>query len=106
MKRSASASCQDASLGLLVEESAFTVGSVTPQRQSAQSSSTGSALAFSGVGSSASSSFMDLISPALSQTPMEETVAGLAPVRRRIWGKRAAPLLAIEDKRPDEVIVE
>ena len=76
MKRSASASCQDTSLGLLVEESAFTVGSVTPQRHAAQSSSTWHPSVPTVAQSSASSSFMDLISPALSQTPMEETVAG------------------------------
>ena len=105
MKRPASATCQDTSLGLSDEESAFTVGSVTPQRSSAQSSSW---RAF-GAHSSASSSvvcFTELISPALSQAPVEETVVGLAPVRRRLWGKRAVPLLAIEDKRPDEAIVE
>ena len=30
----------------------------------------------------------------------------LAPVRRRLWNKTAVPLLAIEDKRPDQAIVE
>ena len=92
MKRPASASCQDTSLGFLFEESAFTVGSVTPQRQSVQSSSTGSALAFSEIKSSASSSFTDFISPALSQSPMEENVEELAAVRRRLWNKKL-PLL-------------
>ena len=107
MKRPASASCQDTSLGFLFEESAFMVGSVTPQRQSVQSSSTGSALAFSEIKSSVSSSFTDFISPALSQSPMEENVEELAAVRRRLWSKKAASsLLAIEDTRPDEAIIE
>ena len=97
MKRPASEWWQDTSLALSDEESAFSVGSVTPQRHAAQSSSTWHPSVPTVAQSSASSSFMDLISPALSQTPVEETVAGLAGVRRRLWGKRAAPLLAIEE---------
>ena len=94
MKRPASEWWQDTSLALSDEESAFSVGSATPQRHSAQSSSTRRA-SCTPAQSSESSSFMGLISPALSQTPSEETGAGLAPVRRRLWGKR-----------PDEPIVE
>ena len=103
MKRPASAWCPDTSSALSDEESAFTVGSV---RHSSQSGWTWSASLSSGAQSSAPSSFMESISPVLSQTPMEETDAELAGVRRRLWTKRAPPLLAIEDKRADEAIVE
>merc|ERR1712035_57345 len=48
----------------------------------------------------------ELISPARFGTSVEETDVVLAPVRRRLWNKTAVPLLAIEDKRPDEAIVE
>ena len=101
MKRPASAWCPDTSSALSNEESAFTVSSV---RHSPQSSSTWCVSSMAQW--SASSSFMEPISPVLSQAPMEETDAPLVGVRRRLWSKRAAPLLAIEDKRPDEAIVE
>ena len=102
MKRPASAWCQDTS-SRSDEESAFTVGS---ERHSPQSSSSWCASVRSVAQSSASSPFMESTSPALSQTSREETVAEPAGVRRRLWGERAAPLLAIEDKKsPDEAIV-